>query len=65
VHVIFPSGQHWDFYQGTNGNGQWSIRFAVPAHSASRHSNQAYIAFQLWHGSQTTQQFMSFTLVWE
>jgi len=63
AHVIFPNGQHWDFYTATDNNGRWSVRFNVPARSVTAHSNQAYVTFQLWHGNQTTQSFMNFTLV--
>lgn len=63
VHVIFPSGYHWDFYRETDSNGKWSVKFTIPRGSASKRSNQAYITFQLWHGKQTTQSFMDFTLV--
>jgi hypothetical protein len=63
VHVIFPNGLHYDFYTLTDHNGRWAVKFNVPSRSVSRHSNQAYITFQLWHGRQTTQGFMDFTLV--
>ena len=63
VHVIFPSGQHLDYYKNTDQNGHWAIRFSIPKRSVSSHSNAAYIAFQLWHGNQTTQSFLNFTLV--
>lgn len=63
VHVIFPSGLHADFYTETDHNGRWSVKFTIPKRGISKHSNQAYITFQLWHGKQTTQQFMDFTLV--
>ena len=63
VHVIFPSGQHWDFYTLTDHSGRWAVKFNIPRHSVSPHSNQAYVTFQLWHGKQTTQSFMDFTLV--
>ncbi|MBV9279538.1 MAG: hypothetical protein JOZ41_05615 [Chloroflexi bacterium] len=63
VHVIFPNGRHWDFYLATDHSGRWSVRFTIPGGSISRHSNQAYIAFQLWYGSETSQSFMNFTLV--
>lgn len=63
VHVIFPSGQHYDYYTVTDHNGRWSMKFTIPKQSTSRHSNQAYITFQLWHGKQTTQAFVDFTLV--
>jgi hypothetical protein len=63
VHVIFPNGIHYDYYQETDGNGHWAIRFNVPGHAVSSHSNQGYLTFQLWHGNSTTQGFMTFTLV--
>jgi hypothetical protein len=63
VHVIFPNGLHLDFFTATNGSGRWFIRFNIPRRAISRHSNQAYVTFQLWHGNQTTQNFMTFTLV--
>lgn len=63
VHVIFPSGRHIDFYEQTNGHGRWSTWFSVPHNSRTRHSNHAFITFQLWHGKHTTQHFMSFWLV--
>ena len=63
VHVIFPSGRHLDYFTLTDRKGRWATRFNVPRGSASRHSNQAYIAFQLWHGKQTMQAFIQFTLV--
>jgi hypothetical protein len=63
VHVIFPSGQRHDYYTNTDGSGQWSVKFTVPNNAISPHSNQAYITLQLWHGHQTTQAFLDFTLV--
>jgi hypothetical protein len=63
AHVIFPNGLHYDYYTNTDNNGQWKVRFNVPARAASSHSNQAYVTFQLWHGKQTSQSFMDFTLV--
>jgi hypothetical protein len=63
VHVIFPSGQRHDFYTNTDGSGSWSTKFTIPNNAISRHSNQAYITLQLWHGKQTTQSFLNFTLV--
>ena len=63
VHVIFPTGQHWDFYTNTDNSGRWAVRFKIPRHGISRHSNQAYVTFQLWHGNHTTQAFMDFILV--
>ena len=63
VHVIFPNGYHADYYAGTNNSGHWSVKFAIPRRAMSSHSNQAYITFQLWHGKQTTQSFMDFSLV--
>ena len=63
VHVIFPNGQHWDFYTNTGRRGRWAVRFSIPRHAANKRSNQAYLTFQLWHGKQTTQFFMAFTLV--
>jgi len=62
VHVIFPNGQHWDYYTNTDHNGRWGVKFTIPNRSVSRHSNQAYITLQLWHGKQTTQSFIDFTL---
>jgi hypothetical protein len=63
AHVIFPSGQRYDYYTNTNSSGLWSVKFTIPNSAISRHSNQAYITLQLWHGQQTTQAFLDFTLV--
>jgi hypothetical protein len=63
VHVIFPNGQHWDYYANTDRRGRWAVKFTIPRHAANKRSNQAYLTFQLWHGKQTTQSFMGFTLV--
>jgi hypothetical protein len=63
VHVIFPNGLRHDFYTGTNGSGGWSTKFTIPRNAISRHSNLGYITLQLWHGHQTTQSFLDFTLV--
>lgn len=63
VHVIFPSGQRHDYYANTDGKGHWSTKFSVPRGAISRHSNQAYVTMQFWHGQQTTQAFIDFTIV--
>lgn len=63
AHVIFPSGQRHDYYTNTDASGNWSTHFTIPNSAISKHSNQAYITLQLWHGQQTTQSFLDFTLV--
>jgi hypothetical protein len=63
AHVIFPSGQRHDYFTNTDGSGRWSIKFTIPKNAVSKHSNQAYVTLQLWHGQQTTQSFIDFTLV--
>jgi hypothetical protein len=63
AHVVFPNGLHFDYFTLTDRNGRWTVKFKIPSHSISSHSNQAYVTFQLWHGSRTTQSFMNFTLV--
>ena len=63
AHVIFPNGQRHDYYTNTDGGGHWSTKFTVPNSAISRHSNQGYVTLQLWHGSQTTQAFIDFTVV--
>jgi hypothetical protein len=63
VHVIFPSGGHHDYYANTDSQGKWQVKFTIPRGSASRKSNRAFVTLQLWHGKQTTQSFMGFTLV--
>jgi hypothetical protein len=63
LHVIFPSGVRHDYYTNTNGSGYWSVKFSIPSNALSPHSNQAYITMQLWHGKQTTQSFINFTVV--
>jgi hypothetical protein len=63
AHIVFPTGKHLDYYQETNHKGHWKLRFTVPRHSVTRYSRQAYITLQLWHGSQTTQAFVMFTVM--
>jgi hypothetical protein len=63
AHVIFPSGQRHDYYTNTDGNGHWSIKFTIPNSAISKHSNQGYVTLQLWHGQQTTQSFIDYTIV--
>jgi hypothetical protein len=63
THIIFPNGQHYDYYKNTDSNGKWQIKFTIPRGSVSKNSNQAHITFQLWHGKQTMQAFVTFTLV--
>ena len=63
AHVIFPSGQRHDYYTNTDANGHWSTKFTVPNSAISKHSNQGYVTLQLWHGQQTTQAFIDFTIV--
>jgi hypothetical protein len=63
AHVIFPSGQRHDYFTNTDGSGHWSTKFTIPNSAISKHSNQAYVTLQLWHGQQTTQAFIDFTLV--
>ncbi|GAC1473074.1 MAG: hypothetical protein PVSMB7_26540 [Chloroflexota bacterium] len=62
--MIFPSGVRHDYYTNTDDNGHWSVKFTVPRKALSNHSNQAYTRMQLWHGEQTTQSFMEFTVMW-
>jgi hypothetical protein len=63
LHVIFPSGVRHDYYTNTDNNGHWGVKFTIPNNAASKHSNQGYITMQLWHGKQTTQSFIDFTVV--
>jgi hypothetical protein len=63
AHVIFPSGQRHDYYTNTDSSGLWSVKFTIPNSAISKHSNQAYVTLQLWHGQQTTQSFIDFVLV--
>lgn len=63
AHVIFPNGQRHDYYTNTDGSGHFQVKFSIPHSPNTRHSNQAYITLQLWHGQQTTQAFIDFTTV--
>ncbi len=63
AHSIFPSGLRHDYYTNTDANGHWSTKFTVPNRAISKHSNQGYVTLQLWHGQQTTQAFIDFTVV--
>jgi hypothetical protein len=63
THIIFPNGKHLDYYKNTDSNGAWQVQFPVPRGAVSKSANQAYITFQLWHGNQTMQAFLTFTVV--
>lgn len=63
VHVVFPSGKQKAFYAETNAKGHWKKRFSVPRGSATAQSHTAFIIVQLWHGSQTVQGSIAFTVV--
>jgi len=63
VHVIFPSGLHFDYYENTDSSGHWIKEFPVPRNARSRYSNQTVITFQLWKGRSTAKNHTFFTLV--
>ncbi|PZS01942.1 MAG: hypothetical protein DLM70_10995 [Chloroflexi bacterium] len=63
VHVIFPSGRHWDWYESTDSHGHWAKFFRVYRNTYSGNSNVAYVTVQLWHGAKTAKTFRKFYLV--
>lgn len=63
VHVIFPSGVHYDFYENTDSHGHWSKSFPVPTNSGSAYNNRAIVAIQLWHSKKTVKDFEFFTVL--
>ncbi|MGI8827839.1 MAG: hypothetical protein ACR2JC_19855 [Chloroflexota bacterium] len=63
VHVYFPTGQHLDYYQNTDGTGHFVKEFNIPSNSISRYSNQAVVTFQLWSGRNTRKNFLTFNIV--
>jgi hypothetical protein len=63
VHVFFPSGVSYAYFQNTDANGHWRMSFAVPTNSGSPYSKQAVVTLQLWHGKQTVEHFAFFTVL--
>jgi hypothetical protein len=63
VHVIFPTGVHYDYYENTNGSGHWSKSFTVPKNALNSNSNRAIVALQLWHAKTTVKDFEFFTVI--
>lgn len=63
VHVLFPSGRHWDYFEHTNGRGHWARTFDIPYNSMSRFTARAHIELQLWKGKTTVKDFMPFTII--
>lgn len=63
VHVYFPSGIHYNYYENTDGLGHWTKEFNIPRNAISRYSNLGVITFQLWRGKSTAKEFLNFTLV--
>lgn len=63
VHVLFPSGVNYAYFQNTNANGHWRMSFAVPTNSGSPYTKSAVVTLQLWHGKQTDKDFAFFTVI--
>lgn len=63
VHVYFPGGGHYDYFQTTAGNGFWAKTFFVPWNAMGAHSNRVLITFRLWHGKKSVMYYKKFTLV--
>lgn len=57
VHVVFPSGLHYDYYANTDAGGHWEKSFLVPYNANSPYNNRAWVLFQLWHGKQTAKDY--------
>src|SRR5579884_1454824 len=57
VHVIFPSGVHYDYYENTDSSGHWTKTFYVPYNAGSPYNNRAWVLFQLWSGKHTVKDF--------
>lgn len=63
VHVVFPSGVSYAYFQKTDANGHWRVSFAVPTNSGSPYTKRAVVTLQLWHGKQTDKEFAFFTVI--
>jgi hypothetical protein len=63
VHVFFPSGRHFAWYENTNNRGRWVKEFPIPRDALSRKSNRAVVTFQLWKGRTTAKSNGSFVVV--
>lgn len=63
VHVLFPSGRHWDYFQHTDQRGHWARSFNVPYNATSRFTNVVHIELQLWKGKATAKDFIPFTII--
>lgn len=62
VHVYFPSGQQYAYYENTASNGQWSKVFQIPRNAINGASNQTIVTLQLWRGKTTVKEFRRFAL---
>ncbi|GAC1328219.1 MAG: hypothetical protein NVS2B16_00340 [Chloroflexota bacterium] len=63
VHVYFPTGVHFNYYENTDGLGHWTKEFNIPRNSLSQYSNQAVITIQLWRAKSTAKDFITFNIV--
>jgi beta-xylosidase-like protein len=63
VHVLFPNGMHYDYYENTDSSGHWTKQFNVPGGVISRYSNEATVTLQLWHAKSTAKDFVTFTII--
>ena len=63
VHVFFPSGLHFDYYENTDRSGHWIKEFPIPLNASSRYSSQAIITLQLWKGKSSAKDYQFFTVV--
>lgn len=63
VHILFPSGLHWDYYEHTDNRGHWARSFDVPFNTVSRYSNRAHVEVQLWKGKYFAKAFTYFSII--
>ncbi|HZS93773.1 MAG TPA: hypothetical protein VFA78_03180 [Chloroflexota bacterium] len=63
VHVWFPGGQHYAYFQNTDPNGQWGHWFLVPYGSMTAHNQMALVTFRLWHGKDNVKDFRKFKII--
>jgi len=63
AHVYFPNGRHLDYYENTDSSGHWTKQYGIPRDSISKFSRQGVITLQLWRGTRTRKNHLTFTLV--
>jgi hypothetical protein len=63
VHVYFPNGRVYSYYDNTDKGGHWAKSFSVPNPSVGPRGDQAVVTAQLWEGKRTRKNFATFVII--